>query len=65
MESFHSVIKKELIFHEKYQTRDGAKQSIFAYIMTFYNYKRIHSTINYMSPLQYEIMYLQQIKATA
>jgi len=65
IESFHSVIKKELIFHERYQTRKEAKRSIFTYIMTFYNYKRIHSAINYMSPLQYEKMYIQQLKATA
>lgn len=65
MESFHSVIKKELIFHEKYRTREEAKKSIFAYIMTFYNYKRIHSAINYMSPIQYEKKYLQRLKETA
>jgi len=64
IESFHSIIKKELIFHEKYQTREQAKRSIFAYIMTFYNYKRIHSSIRYMSPLQYEKRYIQQVKAT-
>ena len=65
IESFHSIIKKELIFHEKYRTREQAKRSIFNYIMTFYNYKRIHSAINYMSPLQYEKMYLQRLKSTA
>lgn len=64
IESFHSVIKKELIFHVKYRTREQAKRSIFNYIMTFYNYKRIHSAIHYMSPLQYEKMYLQQLIAT-
>src|SRR5699024_12791155 len=36
IESFHSIIKKELIFHEKYRTREEAKKSIFDYIMTFY-----------------------------
>ncbi|UOQ91518.1 IS3 family transposase [Halobacillus shinanisalinarum] len=54
IESFHSVLKKELIFHENYQTREEAKRSLFAYIMTFYNYKRIHSAIQYMSPIAYE-----------
>ncbi|MDY0394668.1 IS3 family transposase [Virgibacillus halophilus] len=65
IESFHSIIKKELIFHEKFQTRAEAKRSIFAYIMTFYNFKRIHSVIDYMSPLQYEKMYIQRLKSTA
>ncbi|NPC93066.1 IS3 family transposase [Bacillus sp. WMMC1349] len=60
IESFHSVIKKELIFHQKYQTRAEAKRSIFAYIMTFYNYKRIHSSIGYLSPIAYEKKYAQK-----
>jgi len=54
IESFHSVIKKELIFHEKYQGRKEVKKSIFDYIMTSYNYERIHSAIDYFSSLQYE-----------
>lgn len=57
IESFHGVIKKELIFHENYHTRDQAKRSIFGYIVSFYNYKRIHSTINYHSPLEFEKLY--------
>ncbi|WP_212929525.1 IS3 family transposase, partial [Oceanobacillus oncorhynchi] len=61
IESFHSVIKKELIFHEDYQSREEAKRSIFSYIMTFYNSKRIHSTIGYISPIAYEKMYLRKI----
>lgn len=64
IESFHSVIKKELIFHQKYQTREEAKRSIFTYIMTFYNYKRIHSSIGYLSPIAYEKKYAQQVNAT-
>lgn len=65
IESFHSVIKKELIFHQKYQTREEAKRSIFAYIMTFYNYKRIHSATNYMSPIAYEKMVAQKANEVA
>lgn len=57
IESFHSIIKKELIFHEHYQTREQAKHSIFDYIETFYNYKRIHSANHYMSPIDYEKQY--------
>lgn len=59
IESFHSIIKKELIFHETYKTRIEAKMSIFEYIETFYNYKRIHSTIGYLSPVAYERVYDQ------
>lgn len=57
IESFHSIIKKELIFHENYKTREEAKMSIFDYIETFYNYKRIHSTIGYVSPVAFEKQY--------
>jgi transposase InsO family protein len=57
IESFHGVIKKELISHENYHTRNQAKRSIFEYIVSFYNYKRIHSTINYHSPLEFEKLY--------
>jgi transposase InsO family protein len=54
MESFYATIKKELIHHEDYQTRQEAKASIFEYIETFYNPKRRHSSLGYVSPAEYE-----------
>lgn len=62
IESFHSVIKRELVFHEKYKTRDQAKKSIIEYIVSFYNYKRIHSYTNYMSPVAYEKQYFEVLQ---
>jgi putative transposase len=59
IESFHSVIKKELIFHCDYKTRDEAKLSIFDYIVSFYNSWRIHSTIGYVTPNYYEKAFYQ------
>lgn len=64
IESFHGVIKRELIFHEKYITREQAKRSIVEYIVSFYNYKRIHSFINYMTPIAYEKQYLELLQLT-
>ncbi|MEL3959892.1 IS3 family transposase [Lysinibacillus endophyticus] len=64
IESFHSVIKRELVFHEKYKTRDEAKKSIIEYIVGFYNYKRIHSYTNYMSPIAYEKQYFEVLQKT-
>lgn len=64
IESFHSVIKKELIFHEKYKTREQAKKSIVEYIVSFYNYKRIHSFTDYMSPIHYERNYFESLQKT-
>ncbi|WP_259458015.1 IS3 family transposase [Salipaludibacillus neizhouensis] len=61
IESFHGVIKRELIFHENYKTRNQAKRSIFEYLVSFYNYKRIHSTNNYMSPMAYEKQYFKAV----
>ncbi len=62
IESFHSIIKKELIFHEDYRTREQAKASISSYIISFYNFKRIHGSNNYMSPIAYEKQYYRQRK---
>ena len=58
IESFHSSIKKELIYQRKYKTRDEAKMSIFNYLVGFYNSKRIHSTLGYLSPNEFEKQYL-------
>ena len=47
-------MKKELIHHEDYQTRAEARASIFEYIELFYNPKRRHSSLGYLSPAEYE-----------
>jgi putative transposase len=52
-ESFFSTLKKELIYSEKYKTRQSAKQAIFEYIEIFYNRKRKHSFLGNMSPEQF------------
>jgi transposase InsO family protein len=54
MESFFASLKKELVHHEDYQTRVQARASIFEYIETFYNPKRRHSSLGYLSPANYE-----------
>ena len=54
MESFFATLKKELIHHESYPTRESARQSVFEYIELFYNPRRRHSALGYLSPEQYE-----------
>ncbi len=54
MESFFATLKKELVHHEDYYTRIQARTSIFEYIETFYNPKRRHSSLGYVSPAEYE-----------
>jgi len=53
-ESFFGTLKNELVHHEKYKTREEARLSIFDYIETFYNTKRSHSHLNYVSPDEFE-----------
>ena len=53
-ESFFSSLKTELVDHEDYRTREQARQSVFKYIELFYNRRRRHSYLDYMSPDEYE-----------
>ncbi|MBU5334801.1 integrase core domain-containing protein, partial [Anaerocolumna aminovalerica] len=50
IESFHSVLKKEEINHHKYIDFNTAPKAVFEYIESWYNRKRIHDTINYLTP---------------
>ena len=54
MESFYHTLKTEHTYFHKYQTRQEAAQSIFEYIEVFYNRQRIHSTLGYLSPDEFE-----------
>jgi transposase InsO family protein len=54
MESFWGTLKKELVYHEKYATREQARRSIFEYIEVFYNRVRRHSSLGYLSPEAFE-----------
>jgi len=54
MESFFGTLKKELIHNRRYRTRAEARQDIFEFIEVFYNRERLHSSLGYMSPADYE-----------
>jgi putative transposase len=54
MESFWGTLKTERVYRTQYRTRTEAKNAIFAYIEGWYNRKRRHSTIGYLSPEQFE-----------
>ena len=60
MESFFATLKKDIVHRRQYETRAEAQQEIFEYIELFYNNKRRHSGLNYMSPRDYERMIYQQ-----
>ncbi|HVR55738.1 MAG TPA: IS3 family transposase [Pseudolabrys sp.] len=55
MESFFSSLKTERTARKTYRTRDQAKADVFDYIECFYNPKRRHSTIGYLSPVEFEM----------
>jgi len=54
MESFWSTLKQELIHRRHFKTRDQARQAIFDFIEVFYNRQRLHSSLAYRSPIDFE-----------
>jgi transposase InsO family protein len=54
IESFFATLKKELVYREKYLNHKQAKASLFEYIEIFYNRLRAHSTLGYLSPVEFE-----------
>lgn len=54
MESFFHTLKTECIHHRKFMTRKEAQLEIFEYIEVFYNRQRLHSSLGYLSPVDFE-----------
>ena len=54
MEGFFSALKIERVFHSGYKTKDEARADIFDYIERFYNPRRWRSTLNGLSPVEFE-----------
>lgn len=62
-ESFFSAIKNELIYLNKFKTRQEVRDAIFDYIEIFYNRKRRHQSLNYMTPVEYLKQYYASLAA--
>lgn len=60
MESFWGTLKNELIYHERYTTREQAIREITEYIEIFYNRQRIQARLGYLSPAVYEQQYYRK-----
>jgi putative transposase len=60
MESFFGTLKSERVYHCIYRTRNEARTDLFYYIEGFYNRRRRHSTLGYVSPEAYERQYYQR-----
>jgi transposase InsO family protein len=54
IESFWSSLKYEVVYHQRFATRAEARSAVFSYIETFYNRIRMHSSLGYLSPAQFE-----------
>lgn len=54
MESFNHTLKTELVHHRHFRTIAEARAAVFDYIEQFYNRQRIHSSLDYMSPMEFE-----------
>ncbi len=53
-ESFFSTLEFELLRKNDWDTREEARSALFRYIETWYNPRRRHSTLGYLSPVEYE-----------
>jgi len=59
-ESFFASLEKDLLRRRSFPTRQDARTAVFDYIETFYNPIRLHSTLGYLSPVEYEKMNLKK-----
>jgi hypothetical protein len=53
-ETFHATLKKEKVYRQSWPTRAAARTAIFQYIEGWYNPRRRHSTLGYLSPIEFE-----------
>jgi putative transposase len=59
VESFFHTLKTEAIYHENFETREEAQRFIFEWVESFYNRKRLHSTLGMKSPVDFERLALE------
>ena len=60
VESFFASLKRERASHRHYETREAARIDLFQYLETWYNRKRLHSSLGYLSPADYEEQHASQ-----
>ena len=58
VESFFRTLKVELVYRRKFKTRQEAKAAIFEFIEVWYNRQRTHSSLDYMTPVEYESQFI-------
>ncbi len=63
IESFFATLKKELVYQRTFATREEARLAVFEYIEGFYNRQRLHSSLGYRSPTEFENQGLARLAA--
>jgi len=61
-ESFFATLKTECVYPRRFATRAEAREAIFHFIEVFYNGRRRHSTLGYMTPVEFENMFIEEKK---
>ncbi|MGH2195846.1 IS3 family transposase, partial [Enterococcus faecalis] len=56
IQSFHASLKKEKVYTTSYSDFEEANRALFSYIEAFYNRNRIHSSIHYLTPHEFEAL---------
>ncbi len=64
-ESFFATLKTELIHRHSWTTRTQARRAVFDFVEVFYNRQRLHSSLGYLSPAEYEAKIQQHMTAQA
>jgi len=54
VESFWGKVKTEMVYHAHFKTKEAAPAAVFEYIEVFYNRRRLHAALDYMSPEEFE-----------
>ena len=62
-ESFNGSLKEELYYRQPLQSRSATRSAVFEYLEGFYNSRRLHSTLGYLSPIEYEARSLTKLAA--
>ena len=60
-ESFVATLKVELVHRRRFPTREAAKSAVFEYLEAFYNRRRLHSSLGYVSPESYEDLGMKEV----
>lgn len=63
IESFFATLKKELVYQATFATREKARLYVFEYMEGYYNRWRLHSSLNYRTPTEFEALNLERLAA--